>query len=326
MQISEDKLLEETDSPKPLEIGGHPFLKGLSEKHLKIAGEGAEQATFQAGELIFREGQPANRFYLVREGELALEAHAHNRGVRIQRLGAGDVLGWSWLCPPFTWHLQARALDCTRVTILNGAHLLVCAEANHSFGYELMKRVAGVVIQRLDAASQRLVEVHPPTLTPPTQNKEHKTEEHFDLETAIARHPFLAGMSTAHLKMLAEQAMRARFEAGKIIFEPGDPANRFYAIEQGRVAVEADSSDNPVLIELLGDGDVLGWSWLYPPYYSHFGARALEPTSAIFFYGTRLREACESDPDLGYEMTKRTTHVVIHRLQATKRQLLEAAV
>ena len=69
---------------------------------------------------------------------------------------------------------------------------------------------------------------------------------------------------------------------------------------------------------------MLGWSWLFPPYYWHFDARALEPTTAIFFYGTRLREQCEQDHDFGYEIMKRMTQVVIQRLQATRKQLLKA--
>ena len=78
----------------------------------------------------------------------------------------------------------------------------------------------------------------------------------------------------------------------------------------------------PVAVQVIGRGDVLGWSWLFPPHHWHFGARALEPTTAIFFYGTRLREQCEQDHDFGFEMMKRMTQVVIHRLQATRKQLL----
>jgi CRP-like cAMP-binding protein len=75
-------------------------------------------------------------------------------------------------------------------------------------------------------------------------------------------------------------------------------------------------------IQTIGPGDVLGWSWLFPPYYWNFDARALEPTTAIFFYGTRLRDECEQDKALGYELMKRMTAVAIQRLQATRRQLL----
>ena len=77
-------------------------------------------------------------------------------------------------------------------------------------------------------------------------------------------------------------------------------------------------------IQTLTAGHVLGWSWLFPPYYWHFDARALEPTRAIFFYGTRLREECEQDPDLGYALMKRVTQVLINRLQATRRQILDS--
>ena len=69
---------------------------------------------------------------------------------------------------------------------------------------------------------------------------------------------------------------------------------------------------------------MLGWTWLFPPYYWHFDARAVEPTLAIFFYGTRLREKSEVDAELGYELMKRMVAVIIRRLQATRRQLLDA--
>ena len=69
-------------------------------------------------------------------------------------------------------------------------------------------------------------------------------------------------------------------------------------------------------------GEVCGWSWLFPPYHWHFDARAVEPTEAIFFYGTRLREQCENDHDLGYELMKRMASVIIRRLQTTRRHLL----
>ena len=79
----------------------------------------------------------------------------------------------------------------------------------------------------------------------------------------------------------------------------------------------------PVPIQTLGAGDVLGWSWLFPPYYWNFDARATEQTQAVFFYGTRLREKCEDDSQLGYEMMKRMSAVMLQRLQATRKQLLE---
>lgn len=101
-------------------------------------------------------------------------------------------------------------------------------------------------------------------------------------------------------------------------------ANRFYLIRDGKVSLEAPRREGEsTLVQYIGSGDVLGWSWLFPPYYWHFDARAVEPTNAVFFYGTRLREQCEQDHSFGYEMMKRTSEVVITRLQAERKRLLE---
>ena len=142
---------------------------------------------------------------------------------------------------------------------------------------------------------------------------------------AISEHPFLKDLSAAHLKVLAESAMLKEFKEGELIFREGDIANRFYLIRTGKVALEFSEKDGEaVLIQNVGAGDVLGWSWLFPPFYWHFDARAVEPTNAIFFYGTRLREQCEEDKELGYELMKRMAKVMIDRLQATRKELLAA--
>ncbi|HEY8650866.1 MAG TPA: cyclic nucleotide-binding domain-containing protein, partial [Chthoniobacterales bacterium] len=97
---------------------------------------------------------------------------------------------------------------------------------------------------------------------------------------------------------------------------------RFYLVEHGKVALESSTLDEPIKIEEIGDGDLLGWSWLFPPYAWHFSARALEDTTAIFFYGTVLREYCEKDPALGFELFKRMSAVMLRRLQAARQKLL----
>jgi CRP-like cAMP-binding protein len=143
------------------------------------------------------------------------------------------------------------------------------------------------------------------------------------VESVLVDHPFLRGLKPEHLRLLGDSAMRMQYAAGELIFREGDPANRFYLIEQGRVCLESHRQDEaPVEVQTIGPGDVLGWSWLFPPYYWQFDARALEPTTAIFFYGTRLRERCEQDHAFGYEMMKRMTQVVVQRLQAARKQLL----
>src|SRR3954447_9566070 len=144
-----------------------------------------------------------------------------------------------------------------------------------------------------------------------------------DLERAIAAHPFALGLSEHHVRLLADCAMQTRFDADQVIFREGETANRFYLIESGQVVLEdTETADTPITIEVIGAGDLLGWSWLFPPYIWHFSARATQPTSAIFLYGTVLREYCEKDPALGYALFQRMSAVMIRRLQSARAQLL----
>ena len=143
------------------------------------------------------------------------------------------------------------------------------------------------------------------------------------LETRVGLHPFLVGLQSHHIKLLADCAMAKRFEVGDFLFRQGEFANRFYLIEEGRVVLEAlDSEGSCVVIDEVGTGKLVGWSWLFPPYIWHFNARATEPTTALFFYGTILREYCTKDPSLGFEFFKRMSQVMVERLQSARAQLL----
>ena len=146
-----------------------------------------------------------------------------------------------------------------------------------------------------------------------------------ELEAAVAAHPFLIGVSEHHIRLLADCAIQTHFEAGQVIFLEGETANRFYLVEQGEVVLEAaGTGDKQVVIETVRDGELVGWSWLFPPYVWHFTARATKPTSAIFFYGTVLREYCEKDHTLGFELFKRMSEVMTRRLQLARTRLLQA--
>jgi len=145
------------------------------------------------------------------------------------------------------------------------------------------------------------------------------------LAATIAEHRLFKDLAPRYLALLTEVAMFKEFAADEVIFREGDPANRFYLVTEGTVALESAPPDGPpVILQTIGRDDVLGWSWLFPPYYWHFDARATEPTKAIFFYGTWLRENCERDHDFGFEMIKRMSAIIIERLQATRRKLADA--
>ena len=147
-----------------------------------------------------------------------------------------------------------------------------------------------------------------------------------DLASDIAAVPFLAGMDDRHIRVLASCACRTHFDAGQIIFHQGETANRFYLIEEGVIELESavGSGDRRIVVGRIESGGVLGWSWLFPPFEWQFTARALTQTSAIFFYGTVLREHCETDPSLGFELFKRMGYEMVKRLQAARRRLWES--
>ena len=142
---------------------------------------------------------------------------------------------------------------------------------------------------------------------------------------SLSEVPFLKGMEWRHLEAMAACAMGVKFPADERIFRTGENANRFYLLVSGRVALEApgeDGSSTP--IQEIVAGDVLGWSWLFPPYQWRFDARTVEPVEAIFFYGTHLRELADEDPVFCCTMMRRMSGVILERLQATRTQLAAA--
>ena len=144
------------------------------------------------------------------------------------------------------------------------------------------------------------------------------------LERILSEHPLLEGLEKSHVQVIVGCASNIRFDAGQFIFHEGEEAKQFYLIRHGRVALEIFTPDRgPIIIETLREGDILGWSWLFPPYYWHFDARAIELTRAIALDGECLRNKCEEETKLGYEFMKRFAHIVVQRFQATRLRLLD---
>ncbi len=144
------------------------------------------------------------------------------------------------------------------------------------------------------------------------------------LEPYLAEHPFLKGLDHRFLEILVGCASNVRFDAGQFVFREGSEANNFYIIRHGKVSVEVFAAGRgSITIQTIGEGDILGWSWLIPPYNWRFDAKAIELTRAIALDGKCLREKCERDHDLGYELLKRFSHIIAQRLEATRLQLLD---
>ena len=144
------------------------------------------------------------------------------------------------------------------------------------------------------------------------------------LEPILAEHPFFKGLKPEYLQLVTGCASNVRFDTGTYIFREGEEASQFYLIRQGRVALEIFASQHgPITIETIEAGEVVGWSWLFPPYRWHFSGRVFEPTRAIALDGKCLRAKSEEDHDLGYELMKRVAQIMMERLQATRIRLLD---
>jgi CRP/FNR family transcriptional regulator, cyclic AMP receptor protein len=144
------------------------------------------------------------------------------------------------------------------------------------------------------------------------------------LEQLIAASPVFAGLAPAQLELIAGCAYNERFAAGTRIFGEGDPADRFYLIRGGAIALEVDAPGRGALvIETLHPGEVVGWSWLFEPFLWQFDGRAVQDTRAVSFDGACLRGKCDVDHELGYQLMRRFAATLIDRLQATRLQLLD---
>lgn len=142
-------------------LAGHPFLRDLDSKHLALLVGCASNVRFDADQLAFREGQDADKFYIIRHGKISLEVFRRNRGpLTIQTIDEGEVLGWSWLVPPHQWHFDARALELTRAVALDGKRLRAKCEEQHDLGYELLKRFARIMMERLQATRRQLLDLY----------------------------------------------------------------------------------------------------------------------------------------------------------------------
>ena len=142
-------------------LSEHAFFKDLPPEYLKIVVGCASNVKFEEGEFLFREGGDADKFYLIRHGRIALKIFTTHKGpVTLQTIGPGEVVGWSWLIPPYRWHFDAQAIDLTRAIALDGKCLRGKCDDDHSLGYELMKRFAHIMEERLQATRLQLLDLY----------------------------------------------------------------------------------------------------------------------------------------------------------------------
>jgi CRP/FNR family transcriptional regulator, cyclic AMP receptor protein len=145
------------------------------------------------------------------------------------------------------------------------------------------------------------------------------------IEPILAAHPFCQGLSPRHLQDLAACAARVNFAAGQFLFRAEEEATSFFLILQGRVSLEIFSTRRgPMTLQTLGEGDALGWLWFSgKPYHWHMDARAVGLTRALILEVSRLRQKCDADHDLGYEIMQRYAHSLAVRFRVSSLQLTD---
>lgn len=155
-------MIRRGDSTRPairtaLDGRSHAFLAGLEPRHLDRLAASAADRIYASGDFLCREGYPADSFFLVREGRIALELHqAAHRGLRLGIVRGGEVLGWSWMVQPYRWRLDARCLEPVRAIEIDARALRRDCQADHELGYQVLTRLLRVVGHRLHAARLRL--------------------------------------------------------------------------------------------------------------------------------------------------------------------------
>lgn len=142
------------------------------------------------------------------------------------------------------------------------------------------------------------------------------------LESIISEHYCFKGLDKKYLDMIVKKATQASFGEGEFIFHANDKADKLYIIREGIVALETRLAPDrdPITLQMIGEGDVLGWAWLFPPHLCHFDAKVVAPTKAVVLDGTFIRTMCEEDHDLGYELMKRFASLIQERIEAVRLQ------
>lgn len=161
-----EMIMEERKKPRegqigPTDIGvlkGFPFFKNFEETHLQKVLENAVVIQYEPSQTIIRTGEMANSFFIILNGLVNVGIISHNKFISIQTLKTGNLLGWSWIIPPFRWRFDAIALERTRILMLDGTYIRNLCEQNHDLGYELMKRLATVLAGRLESTRSELIE------------------------------------------------------------------------------------------------------------------------------------------------------------------------
>lgn len=144
------------------------------------------------------------------------------------------------------------------------------------------------------------------------------------LVNSLMQHQFFAGLAPEAVEFLAANGRVTNLVKDTVLFEHGQIAERFYLIRAGRITVGVPAIEGPSLeVQTLGPGELLGWSWLIPPYRWNFRGRVIEVAEVVEFDGKPILDRCERDPAFGYPLMKRFAALMSERLEAARRRMMD---
>ena len=143
------------------------------------------------------------------------------------------------------------------------------------------------------------------------------------IEQYLPEHPFFHGLDAATTDLLAGCAVNVHLRPGEFLFREGEPADHFYVLRSGRIAIEVHTPGRPMVLDTAEDGEVVGWSWVVPPYLWTFDGRACTDISAVAFDAACLRVKCLANPLLGYDLMMRFVQLMNQRLQSARFRLID---
>jgi len=271
----------------------------LEEENLERIGKIAHVRDFESAERLTTEGAPADNLYLFLEGRAAVKVRgADGRQILIDELGPGDVLGWAAVVEPHLYTASAWTTKRSRCIVVNGKRLRELCEENKQIGYQVAKSIGEVISRRFG----RAVEVGSGAI-----GGKYPMDE-------LRQFSIFSELDVADLDAIARIALVQEFESGEQLTAEGAPAERLYLFLRGRAAVTVRGpGGGQVLIDELGPGDLLGWGTVMPPYTYTASAWTTEPCEAFVIDGRELRELCEQNKRIGYEVAKGIGEVMSRR-------------
>ena len=281
------------------ELRRFKIFEALEDEDFEAIARIARVKEFEVAEKLTVEGAPADQLYLFIKGRAAVKVRgADGRQILIDELGPGEVLGWGAVTEPHIYTASAWTTRPSAVIVIDGKRLRELCEANKRIGYQVAKSIGEVI-------SRRFGRVVSGRGAHPIVGREIDELRQFRI---------FSELDVGDLDAIARIAYVRDFAAGEELTVEGEPAEQLYLFLSGKAAVKVRGSDGgQVPLFELGPGELLGWASVMEPHLYTASACAIEPSELIVINGKDLRDLCEANKRIGYQVAKGVGEVISKR-------------